>query len=68
MTAAASAGVYFARGEIDPFIAGPVAAGVVLGAFTGARQLGRLRDSVLRRLFVVLLLAVAGQMLWKGLR
>jgi len=27
VTAAASAGVYFARGDIDPFIAAPVAAG-----------------------------------------
>ena len=32
VTAAASAGVYFARGDIDPFVAAPVAAGVLFGA------------------------------------
>ena len=37
VTAAASAGVYFARGDIDPFVAAPVAAGVVLGATLGSR-------------------------------
>ncbi len=31
VTAASSAGVYFSRGDVDPFVAGPVAAGVVLG-------------------------------------
>ena len=36
VTAAASAGVYFMRGDIDPFIAGPVAVGVLLGAMIGA--------------------------------
>ncbi len=35
VTAAASAGVYFARGNIDPFIAGPVCVGVTLGAWLG---------------------------------
>src|SRR5206468_7719008 len=52
VTAAASAGVYFARGDIDPFIAGPVAAGVVLGSFGGARVLPRIQNRTLRALFV----------------
>jgi uncharacterized membrane protein YfcA len=42
VTAAASAGVYFMRGDIDPFVAGPVAVGVLLGAQVGVRLLGRL--------------------------
>lgn len=67
VTAAASAGVYFARGDIDPFIAGPVAAGVMLGAYSGTRVLGRLRSAFLRPLFVVVLVAVAAQMILKGL-
>jgi uncharacterized membrane protein YfcA len=66
VTAAASAGVYFARGDIDPFIAGPVCAGVVLGAFTGSNYLTRVKSSWLRGLFVVVLLGVAFQMLRKG--
>ena len=35
VTAAASAGVYFMRGDIDPFVAAPVAAGVLVGATGG---------------------------------
>ncbi|MGA9524819.1 MAG: sulfite exporter TauE/SafE family protein, partial [Myxococcaceae bacterium] len=62
VTAAASAGVYFARGDIDPFIAGPVCAGVVIGSIIGARHLRKVRNSSLRLMFVVLLLYVAFQM------
>lgn len=67
VTAAASAGVYFARGDIDPFIAGPVAAGVVVGSFGGARVLPRIQNKTLRVLFVAVLCVVAAQMLRKGL-
>lgn len=68
VTAAASAGVYFARGDVNPFIAGPVAAGVLVGSTGGARLLGRLHSHRIRTLFVVVLVVVAGQMLVKGLR
>ena len=36
VTAAASAGVYFARGDIRPLVAAPVALGVLIGAWGGA--------------------------------
>src|SRR5207245_1425157 len=62
VTAAASAGVYFARGDIDPFVAAPVAAGVLLGATAGSRLLGRLRSNAIRLVFVALLLWIAAQM------
>lgn len=68
VTAAASAGVYFARGDIDPFVAAPVATGVLIGALLGSRLLGRLQSSTIRIVFVVVLLWVSGQMLLKGLR
>ncbi|MGX2040023.1 sulfite exporter TauE/SafE family protein [Methylocaldum sp. MU1018] len=68
VTAAASSGVYFGRGDIDPFIAAPVAIGVVIGATLGSRILGRTDHRVLRVLLVVLLLAIAGQMIYRGLR
>lgn len=67
VTAAASAGVYFARGQIDPFIAGPVAAGVLVGATLGGRLLRRLRSSLVRSVFVAVLLWVAIQMLLEGI-
>ncbi|HEX5745969.1 MAG TPA: sulfite exporter TauE/SafE family protein [Archangium sp.] len=66
VTAAASAGVYFARGDIDPFIAGPVCVGVMLGAFAGSRLLSKVKSTWLRGLFVLVLLWVAIQMLRKG--
>ncbi|HZL35859.1 MAG TPA: sulfite exporter TauE/SafE family protein [Tepidisphaeraceae bacterium] len=68
VTAAASAGVYFSRGDIDPFIAAPVAAGVLAGATVGSHLLGRLQSNVIRIVFVIVLLWISGQMLWKGVR
>ena len=67
VTAAASAGVYFARGDIDPFVAAPVAAGVLGGATIGSLLLGRLKSRSVRAVFVVVLLIVSVQMLWKGI-
>jgi hypothetical protein len=66
VTAAASAGLYFARGQIDPFIAAPVALGVLGGALAGSHYLGRVQSESLRRIFVVVLLVIAAQMIWKG--
>ena len=48
VTAAASAGIYFTRGDIDPFIAAPVAVGVLAGAFAGSRLLPRISSRALR--------------------
>jgi len=41
VTAAASAGIYFQRGDIDPMIAAPVALGVLIGALVGAKTLNK---------------------------
>ena len=67
VTAAASAGVYFARGDIDPFIAAPVAAGVLIGATAGARILGKLENAVIRGAFVLVLVWICVQMAYKGI-
>ncbi|MGA3217016.1 MAG: sulfite exporter TauE/SafE family protein [Acidimicrobiales bacterium] len=67
LTAAASAVVYFARGDIDPLVAGPVAIGVLIGATQGSKLLVGIRADRLRVLFVTALLVVAAQMLWKGI-
>jgi uncharacterized membrane protein YfcA len=66
VTAAAGAAVYFMRGDILPFIAAPVAIGVLLGAATGSKLLGRTHGAVIRTLFVVVLAVTAVQMLIKG--
>lgn len=63
VTAAASAGAYFVQGAIDLKLAGPVALGSVVGAFTGAHLLIGLSAAKLRIFFVVILVLLALQML-----
>ena len=63
VTAAASAGAYFMRGNIVTSVAGPVALGSVIGAVAGARILMIVSNDKLRLLFVLVLLALAIQML-----
>lgn len=67
VTAASSAGIYFFRGDINPFVAGPVALGVLVGSFVGSRLLGRVHSSRIRVAFVIVLVWVSVQMLIKGL-
>ncbi len=67
VTAAASAGVYFIRGDVNPFIAAPVAMGVLIGATIGTRLMMQTRSTLIRRVFIIVLIAVAVEMLWKGL-
>ncbi|MGZ3673333.1 MAG: sulfite exporter TauE/SafE family protein [Ktedonobacterales bacterium] len=66
VTAAASAGIYFQRGDINPIIAAPVALGVLLGATLGARVLARLSNSTIRAIFVPVIALVALEMLIRG--
>lgn len=67
VTAAASAGIYFWRGDVLPVVAAPVALGVLAGSMVGARLLVRFRNQTVRIIFVVALTLVAVQMLLKGL-
>ena len=66
VTAAASAGVYFFRGDIIPELAAPVALGVLVGARVGARLMQQLPAQKIRTLFVGVLLVIALQMIIKG--
>jgi uncharacterized membrane protein YfcA len=67
VTAAASAGIYFARGDIQPLIAAPVALGVLLGALLGARIMMHLSNKTLRLIFIPIMMVVAIQMVLRGL-
>jgi uncharacterized membrane protein YfcA len=67
VTAAASGVAYFVRGDINPGIAGPVALGSVVGALLGARFLMAVSGDKLRLFFVVVLIALAVQMLLSAL-
>jgi hypothetical protein len=66
VTAAASAGAYFMRGDIVPAVAGPVALGSVVGSLIGARILIAVSNDRVRLLFVVVLVALALQMALSG--
>lgn len=68
VTAAASAGVYLHRGYIEPVLAFPVMLGVLSGALLGARILAGARTLWLRRLFTAVVVVLAVEMLYKGLR
>jgi uncharacterized protein len=67
VTAAASAGVYLRRGYIDPGLAMPVVLGVLLGSLLGTRVLVSARTGVLRVVFGLVILAMAVEMIYKGL-
>lgn len=67
VTAAASAGVYLHLGYIDPGLSMPVMLGVLPGALLGARQLVLARSRDLRIVFTAVILALAFEMIYKGL-
>jgi uncharacterized protein len=67
VTAAASAGVYFGRGDIEPVIVTPVAVGVLAGAYAGTRLIARLRNSTIRWLFLPVVAYLAVAMILRGL-
>ncbi len=66
VTAAASAGIYFSRGDIPPLIAAPVALGVLIGALVGARVLERLSNKILRITFLAVIVVAAVEMVLRG--
>lgn len=67
VTAAASAGIYFSRGDILPLVAAPVALGVLVGALLGARLLTRLSNKTLRLVFLPVIVISAVEMILHGL-
>jgi len=68
VTAAASAGIYLRRGYINPVIVWPVMLGVLVGALLGARVLRAAPVLWLRRLFTVVVVVLAVEMIIKGIR
>ena len=67
VTAAASAGIYLGRGDVDPQVAAPVALGVLVGALVGARLLQRISNRSVRLIFLPVLLAVGLETIGRGL-
>ncbi|MGA2695896.1 MAG: sulfite exporter TauE/SafE family protein [Terriglobales bacterium] len=67
VTAAASAGVYFSRGYIDPGLAMPVMLGVLTGSLVGAHILVKAETRWLRLVFSAVIVALGLQMIYSGL-
>ena len=67
VTAVSSAVIYLLRGEINPYIAGPTALGVFIGASVGSRVAHRVDVRLLRWLFVIVLVYNAFQMAMRAL-
>ncbi len=59
VTAAASAFLYFGRGEVRPALTAAVVLGVLVGSVAGSLLNRRVGGTFVQRLFAVLLLAVA---------
>lgn len=67
MTAATGAGYYLSHGDTPPLVVAPIVLGILAGAALGARLLPRIRVEGLRRLFTLVLAAVAVEMVLRGL-
>ncbi len=67
ITAATSAGYYLSHGDVQPVAAGAVILGMIIGGYAGSHLVKNLPVSMLRKVFAVVILLVALQMLFKGL-
>ncbi|KNZ69078.1 hypothetical protein Tfer_2324 [Thermincola ferriacetica] len=67
VTASASGFIFFFRGLIDPVTAAPSALGVFLGARLGTRFNDKISVAGLKKVFVVIFLYLAADMILKGL-
>ncbi|MGA8904052.1 MAG: sulfite exporter TauE/SafE family protein [Candidatus Bathyarchaeia archaeon] len=67
ITALAGASVYFASGLLFLGLAAPMAVGTTSGALVGGRILNHLPNRVVRYLFLVIVVVLIVQMLYKGI-
>ena len=66
VTATASTGILYVGGYVNVLLAAPVALGVVAGSFVGTKVLVRSEPTLVRGLFVVVLLAFGVEMIYMG--
>ncbi len=66
VTAAASIGIYLKNGYLDPVLVFPVALGVLVGAFFGARLLPVVPVALLKFIFLAAIAVIGIQMILRG--
>lgn len=66
VTAAASAGVFYLSGYINPFIAAPVILGVLVGSVLGSKEMQRISNTTMKRIFIPVILVLAFEMILRG--
>jgi hypothetical protein len=66
VTAGASVLGYALRGEVNLGLSAPLAVGVIVGASVGSKLMVKTKPLILKRLFALVLIVVAAQMLWRG--
>ena len=66
MTALAGVSVYLFTGLLNLTLMAPMAVGVTVGAIVGGRVLNRINDRNLKILFIVVVILLIAQMLYKG--
>ena len=66
VTASASAGAYFLRGDVRPEIVAPVAIGIIVGSWIGARLMVKMSSVWIKKIFITVLIIVSIQMILKG--
>ncbi|MBS0655611.1 MAG: DUF1634 domain-containing protein [Verrucomicrobia bacterium] len=64
VTAAASAGIYYSRGDILPMLAAPIALGTLAGSTLGAYTLQHISNRAIRILFFCIILITAFEMIF----
>jgi uncharacterized membrane protein YfcA len=67
VTATAGAFLYYARGEVNLLVSGATMIGVFLGALIGSRSIHLIKTEYLRKAFILVLLYLSVEMLFKGL-
>jgi uncharacterized membrane protein YfcA len=67
VTAAASAGIYLARGYIEPGIAMPVMLGVLIGSLIGSKLLVKARVATLKVVFGLVIVLLGAEMIYSGM-
>lgn len=68
VTATASAGAFFLRGDVRPEIACPVSLGILIGSWIGAGVMTKMPAATIRKIFVIVLVIVSIQMILKGFK